>query len=133
MTHRAKNKKKKNAVYLIIITDLEAQTCGCLASRSARLLVRGQRRVSKSVSVLYVFLVLDLLDVIRIVVGWLFSLLSMIRVLRLFVTDGFSDCLKVCSSTQDICRRRIFAGCSPVTHIQRGITTLRQLQEKTDR
>ena len=31
MTHHAKNKKKKNVVYLIIITDLEAQTCGCLA------------------------------------------------------------------------------------------------------
>ena len=31
MSHRAKNNKKKNAVYLIIITDLGAQTCGCLA------------------------------------------------------------------------------------------------------
>ena len=41
--------------------------------------------------------------------GWSSAGRSTIRGLRLFVADGFSDGLEVCSSTPDICRRRIFA------------------------
>ena len=67
------------------------------------------RRVSTSVSGLDILLVLDLLDVVWLVIGWQVSFQSTIRGLRLFVADGFSDCFEDCSSTPDICCRRIFA------------------------